>query len=298
MKSEKRKMKNPLLFTMILIGLALTAVAQQPNGFYADPNNPYGLSREVLSGPPHLPQVVGTPQAAGLKSDPLYGGILVSDGGLGDNSIQYGNSSRNIAVGPEGNIYAVYRSASGGIRVARSTNRGESFLPSVQVHGTAHEAEIAVSRNGTVYVVWATAGIAYVSRSLDGGASFETPVNAGPAFDNNIRAATDGNEVFLVDARGMSVLSSSNNGQSFDQFNLGASQAFADIHVDRKTGEVIVFADNPTVKYYTSTDRGASFGPPTNPRPGGDVYYSSTAYSSGARGRFAFIAGFPESATK
>ena len=285
-------MKSILLSSLILLALVFTLHAHQYDVSYSDSSfdNPYGLTEAELSRTQHLPQTSGDQTAAALKSNPLYEGVVVSDGNHGDNSILRGNTSRNVAAGPEGNIYAVYYSPTRGIRVARSTNGGQSFHPSVQVNSDDYEAEIAVSQNGNVYVAWVESSTAYVSRSLDGGTSFQTPVNAGSA-STGVHMATKDNYVFLVDQPGNNVLSSNDNGQSFGQVNLGASQAYADIHVDRQTGEVIVFADNPAVKYYISNDNGASFGAQIDPVPGGEVYFSIAAYSSGTLGRYAFIAG-------
>jgi len=291
-KTFKKVKTLTFFFTLIVIASGLNA--QQDGAPYSDStfDNPYGLTGERLSGTDHLPHTSGGQQTAGLNSDPLHEGILVSDGNHGDNSIRRGNTSRNVAAGPEGNIYAVYYHHTNGIRVARSTNGGQSFHPSVQVKDSYNEAEIAVSQNGNVYVAWVEINTAYVSRSLDGGTSFQTPVNAGSA-STGVHMATKDNHVFLVDQPGNNVLSSNDNGQNFSQLNLAANQVYADIHVDRQTGEVIVFADNPAVKYYISNDNGASFGAQIDPVPGGEVYFSIAAYSSGTHGRYAFIAGFP-----
>jgi len=285
-------MKNLLLSAFILFAFVLSLHAQPNQDTYSYPydDNPYGLTGKRHSGTTHLPNTSGEQKIAGLKANPLHAGVLVSDGNHGNNSILFGNTSRNVAAGPEGNIYVVYRSNTNGIRVARSTNGGQSFHPSVQVNSVVHEAEISVSQNGNVYVAWVESSTAYVIRSLDGGVSFQAPVNAGNA-SSNVRMATNNNHVFLVDQPANHVLTSNDNGQSFSQVNLGASQVYADIHVDRQTGEVIVFADNPVVKYFISDDNGATFGSQMNPDPGGDIYHSTAAYSSGSFGRYAFIAG-------
>ena len=75
-----------------------------------------------------LTGLFSAPASAGL----LFDTVPVSDAGT-DNSIASGNTTRNLAVGADGTIYAVYRGSSGGIRVARSVDRGASFQPSVQV---------------------------------------------------------------------------------------------------------------------------------------------------------------------
>ena len=84
---------------------------------------------------------------------PLYSDVLVSDVADTGNSIGRANTSRNIAINKEGEIYVVY-SGNSGIRVAKSSNRGQSFLPSVLVANAIGETEIAVNDRGDVFVAW------------------------------------------------------------------------------------------------------------------------------------------------
>jgi len=221
----------------------------------------------------------------------LFEDIPVSDGGNGDNTIASGNTSRNLAVGADGTIFAVYRGPTGGIRVARSSDRGQSFEPSVQVASDNFEAEIAVSTTGIVYVAWVDGtGRARVSRSLDDGASFSAPVDAGPST-STVHMATDANRVFVIDRPGNNILVSADNGQTFDLIELNASQVFSDIHVDEQTNDVIAVLDNPQVKYFISEDGGETFGNQILPDPGGSIFFSVAALSSGSNGRFIFVSG-------
>jgi hypothetical protein len=74
---------------------------------------------------------------------PLYNGVTASDTGF-SNDIGNANSSRNIAVSNDGVIYVVYTGSSG-IRVSKSVNRGQSFLPSVSISAFNAEPEIIVN---------------------------------------------------------------------------------------------------------------------------------------------------------
>jgi len=235
--------------------------------------------------------------AAGLLTAPLpalagllHGNVQVSDGASADKNLGSANTSRNLAVGADGTIYSVYNSISGGIRVARSTDRGQTFQASVQVSATNAEAEITVSSSGIVYVAWISGGNALVSRSLDGGQTFAAPVTAGVA-SNSVHMATDASRVYLIDQGGNNFHASADHGQTFSPVAINASQVFSDVHVDPSNGNVIVQVDNPTVKYYVSTNQGASFGPQILPNPGGDIYFSVGALSSGSAGRYLFVAG-------
>jgi len=224
----------------------------------------------------------------------LYQGVAVSDGNIGGNTIKYGSTSRNLAVGPDGTIYALYYGDDPGIRVARSTDNGASFLPSVQVSPDPFEAEINVSSTGIVYVAWAAGSRARVSRSINKGASFSLPVDAGPAANLAVQMATDGPMVYLVDLPGNNVLVSSDNGQSFVHRPLNAVSLFCGgIHVDRQTKQVLVVDDNPDIAYFISSDQGQSFSPRISPTPTGAVYFSTSALSSGKHGRFLFVTGGP-----
>ena len=225
----------------------------------------------------------------------LYNATPVSDGSY-SNTIVYGNTSRTLAVGADGSIYAAYHSPSGGIRVARSTDRGASFQASVQVYSTNHEAEISVSSIGIIYVAWFDDGQVRVSRSVDQGASFSSPVAAGQEGGSTVHMATDASRLYLIDKQGTNVLVSSDNGQTFTQAALGTFQVFSDIHVDEQNQQVIAILDDPTVKYYVSTNFGASFGPMIT--PGGSISYSVGTLSSGNGGRFMFISGSGTAALK
>lgn len=260
-------------------------------GVHVPCNRPVGLFLVLLTL--FTLSLGSLPAGAALVHD----SVPVSDSAANDQSIANGNTSRNLAVESDGTIYAVYRSNAGGIRVARSTDGGQSFQSSVQVYSENLEAEIAVSDTGIVYVTWVESGTAKVSRSLDGGSSFSDPVDAG-TVDRTVHMATDASYVYLVDASGNHFLASDDNGQTFSTVALNAGQAYSDVHVDPSSGDVIVQVDDPDVKYYVSTDHGNSFGPQIRPEPGGDIFFSVGALSSGSAGRFLFVSGSDTAALK
>jgi len=153
--------------------------------------------------------------AATLLASPLYSGVQVSDVGT-YNQIYYQSAVRSVAVGPTGEIYVAFASDNS-LRVAKSTNRGQSFLPSVQVSEDDVPADIAVDENGVVHVTWGAYGI-YYSRSTDGGATFSTPtVILDPKFNKSIKLwaahlALDPPWVYIVPEDGIALFRNGSNG--------------------------------------------------------------------------------------
>ncbi|MGN7762008.1 S-layer homology domain-containing protein [Paenibacillus sp. 22594] len=218
-----------------------------------------------------------------------YGEVLVSDQNTGW-TIAPGNTSRNLAVAPDGSIYAVYN-GNNEIRVAKSITGGQTFLPSVLVTNASFEPEVAVSAAGTVYVGWVKSGKSYLSKSTDSGQTFSAPIEIGAvsAGAAAIHLAVDGNYVYVTDRAGSLFYYSSDQGDSFNMYQFNESYAFTDIHIDPETGNVIVQKDNPSLKYYISTNHGVSFG--TGVVPGASVFYSVGSLSSGQMGKYLFVAG-------
>lgn len=228
-------------------------------------------------------------------STPLFSNVQVSNVGNG-NTISEPNTTRNVAVSPiTGTILVVYHGTDG-IRVARSTNRGQSFSPTVQITSSQVEAEIAIASTGLVYVGFTASGNAMLSRSTDDGLTFSAPANVGVMNSLQVHMATDGQYVYLLGDDGIDFLASSDNGLSFSGTTVGSGDAYSDVQVDPLTGDVFVQADNPLVTYYVSTNNGTSFGPANTPlpSPAGDIFYSTTAISSGSAGTFLFVSGGDE----
>src|SRR5690349_23502001 len=68
--------------------------------------------------------------ATGLRASPLHVGTTVND--VSAHSFGVSNVTRAVAAAPDGTIYVGFFSADGTqVRVARSTDRGATFAPSV-----------------------------------------------------------------------------------------------------------------------------------------------------------------------
>lgn len=100
----------------------------------------------------------------------------------------------DIVIGPHGDVFVVWTSRTTGnpdeIRLARSTNGGVSFLPSVVVSDdqslAAKYPRMAVDDDGIVYVVWGDSrndeSDIYLSISTDGGMTFGTNLKINDAM--------------------------------------------------------------------------------------------------------------------
>lgn len=224
---------------------------------------------------------------AALTPVPLYLDVPVSDIG-NDNSLETSNTSRKLAVAADGTVYALFRSATNGIRVARSTNRGQSFSASVQVTSTSAEAELAISNDGDLHVAWVAGSTVYHSISRDGAVTFSSPVAVGVGSES-VHMALDGDRVYIVPRNGLTVFRSEDDGATFASTAIGTGYAFADIFVDPITGDVLLAVDNPDVYFYKSSDFAQTFVGPT--ATGKSVYYSVGALAVTNTGRYLFMAG-------
>ncbi|QSF46363.1 S-layer homology domain-containing protein [Paenibacillus tianjinensis] len=217
-----------------------------------------------------------------------YGEVLVSDTSNSSWTIAPGNTSRNLAVSPDGSIYAVYN-GDGEIRVAKSSDNGKTFQPSVLAAAGSYEPEIAVSSSGTVYVVGVNAGSGVLVKSTDGGKTFSAPITVGALFGGSAHMAVDGSYIYVTDPSGSILYYSSNEGTTFNNYDFSESYVFTDLHVDPQTGNLIVQKDNPSLKYYVSKNHGQTMETPVI--PGKSVFYSVGALSAGSQGQYLFVAG-------
>lgn len=222
-----------------------------------------------------------------LTPVPLHLDVPVSDLG-NDNSLASSNTSRKLAVAADGTIYALFRSATNGIRVTRSTDRGQSFGASVQVAAVNAEAEIAIASDGDLHVAWIVGGNIQHAVSRDGAVSFSTPVVVG-AGANSAHMALDGDRVYIIPRNGSVVYRSSDDGATFAQTSTGSAFAFADIFVDPLTRDVLLVADNPSVFFFVSTDFAQTFTGPT--ATGKSVFFSVGALAVTGTDRYLFLAG-------
>lgn len=227
-----------------------------------------------------------TAQAA-LTPVTLHLDVPVSDIG-NDNSLATSNTSRKLAVAADGTIYALFRSPTNGVRVARSTDRGQSFGASVQVTTANAEAEIAIASDGDLHAAWIDGANIRHAVSRNGAATFSTPVTVG-AGSSSVHIALDGDRVYAVPRNGSVIYRSDDDGATFASTSTGASYAYADIFVDPLTRDVFVVTDNPSVFFFVSSDFAQTFTGPT--ATGKSVFYSVGALSATDAGRYLFLAG-------
>ena len=217
---------------------------------------------------------------------PLFSGVSVSDVGTGNN-IGNAISSRNIATSLDGTIYIVYTGSSG-IRVSKSTNRGQSFLSSVQISPINTEPEIVVNDSGIIFVSWIQSGNIMFSRSIDEGVTFSSPLIVGPG-NFTVHMATFGNSIYFIDKLRENIHSNSNNGIGVFNSSVFTRHVFADILTD-KNGVVYAPSDNPRLFLLESLDAGQNFSS-VNINPSRNIFFSSYALSDGPCGTFIFVGG-------
>jgi hypothetical protein len=97
------------------------------------------------------------------------------------------NGSLDLAVGPEGNVYAAWTEYEGRLVLCRSTDAGAHFSDPVHVAGStarpARGPSLDVDSTGTLHLAWAvgedpTADVQYV-RSMEAWNEFATPQTVG-----------------------------------------------------------------------------------------------------------------------
>ncbi len=220
---------------------------------------------------------------------PLFTGVQVSDGNT-DNNIAFPNTARKVATGPDGTIYVTYYGLTGGTRVARSTNRGQWFEPSVQLTALSIECEIAVDQAGVVHVAGVDVDHVLYTRSTDGGQNFAPMVSIADMFAISVHMSVDTPFVYLVPRSGSVVLVNGASGAgAFTSTPLGGSEVFSDIHTDRSNGQVIVQTDDPGLMFANSTDHGATFSPLTP--IAASIFYSTAVFANTPNGRFMYTGG-------
>jgi hypothetical protein len=203
------------------------------------------------------------------------------------------NTSRKIAVAPNGDIFVLYKRG-GGIYVAKSTDDGATFAAGVQVVLSASAAEIAVSISGVLYVTWSSSGTIFQKKSVDSGATWSSEVTVATGLTGGngsaVHTAVDREYVYAIYPSGEKVFSSADSGATWREAPLSAnSWAFSDILVDPLTGRTYAFVDDPSVSWFASVDRGLTFS--AERQTGKQVYYSVAAISSSEDTKYLFMAG-------
>ncbi len=206
---------------------------------------------------------------------------------VGEGSTSNSNTTRNIAADGQGNIYVAYHSNSG-IYVSNSTDNGHTFKNPIEISDTSSEVELSIS-GSQIFIAWVENGHAMISRSIDSGEHYSSPINVGSMNSAQVHMASDGSNVYLIAQNGMNFLYSNDNGLTFTAKDIAPGEAFADVQIDPVSKEVFVQTDNPNIYYYESSDFGTTFSSAI--APGGSIFYSATAISSGDNGRYLFISG-------
>lgn len=231
--------------------------------------------------------------AVNARAVVLHSAVPVSDSDT-DNTLTYPHTTRKLACGPDGTIYVVYRSPTSGIRLAKSTNRGESFDASVQISAVAYEAEVAVGSDEVVHVAYVVGTSAMYCRSTDGGATFSAPASVGNITNGivatTLHIAVDAPYVYIVPTGGMTLLRNTDSGAGvFTSTALGNTRVFSDVHVDPANGDVIVVTDDPSVRYFVSTDHAATFG--NEEAVGSAISYSTAVFAPTQDHRYIYTCG-------
>jgi len=155
-----------------------------PNG---DPDRVYVLWQEIVfSGGTHGGEAFFARSTDGGHSFERPVNLSNSVAGDGKGRLsprRWDNGSLDLAVGPDGTIYAAWTEYEGRLWVRRSTDGGQQFDPAVHVTGSdslpARGPSLDVGPEGTVYLAWATDGSASAdlrfARSSDRGRSFGDP---------------------------------------------------------------------------------------------------------------------------
>jgi len=203
---------------------------------------------------------------------PIFTNVQVDDntflGSIGD-----ANSTRNVAVAPDGTIHVVYARPSA-LWVTRSTDRGESFTPSITIPNSV----------GTI------PEILHFSKSVDGGVTFSESVLVGPGVGLSGHMSVSGSNVYIVDQSGGTAYVSKTNGDGgFVSQGLVNTFIDADVHTDQN-GRVFIVGANPSLRLFQSVNEGDSF-EDRSINPGGDIFFPSSTLSEGPCGSFLIVGG-------
>ena len=214
----------------------------------------------------------------------------------GGNHIYYANTSRNVAVAPNGDIYVAWYG--NGIKVAKSSDGGQSFGEPKQIIASNYEVEVAVSSNGTVYLAWVdtstSTDMAKLVKSTDEGETFSSPNDIGDVSSSgvggvSIHLATSDDKVFAVAPAGDKLFYSTDGGETFDSTSTGGNYVYSDVAVNEANGNVIVQTDAPNVYFFKSTNDGESLDGPHS--AGVSVSYSIGALANVDGTPYFYVAG-------
>jgi hypothetical protein len=153
-----------------------------------DARDVYILWQEIVfSGGTHGGEIFFARSTDGGKtfSDPINLSNSIAGDGKGRlTRRRWHNGSLDLAMGPQGDLYAAWTEYEGNLWFSRSTDRGDNFSDPLRVAG-GHDAEpargpsLAVDAEGTVYLAWTVgedkAADIRFAKSVDHGRSFGEP---------------------------------------------------------------------------------------------------------------------------
>jgi len=210
---------------------------------------------------------------------------------IGEGDTSHSSTSRNIAINSKGNIFVAYRN-SNGIFVTKSEDSGMTFSDPLLVSDMSFEVSINISNNDNIYLTWVDDenDSLYFSRSIDDGKTFEVAKKIGTFSDeSSIHIASDSEHIYILSQMGDHLFVSHNNGADFNETAINTWGVYSDIRVDRVTHKVYLQTDDPELKYSVSNDYAETFSEERT--PGGEIYYSTTAFSSYENGAYLFVSG-------
>jgi hypothetical protein len=207
----------------------------------------------------------------------------------GSKSLTTANTTRKLAVAPNGHIYALY-SGTAGNHFAKSTDGGATFSTSSSTVTPAGDAEIAVSSNGNIFITYVQSSLIKQIKSTNGGTSWSSPYDVGSSTAMSVHTAVDREFVYVIARNGQKVFSSADSGATWVESALSSTTwAYSDIAVDPLTGVIYPFVDRPQVSWFASSDRGLTFS--SERTTGKSVFYSVAALASNANDKYLFLAG-------
>ena len=171
-----------------------------------EPDTVYVLWQEIVfSGGTHGGEIFFARSADGGRSFGTPINLSRSEAGDGKGRLTedyWHNGSLDLALGPDGTLYAAWTEYEGALRLARSTDGGRTFTEPRRVAGgpdrlPARGPSLAVGPDGVVHLAWTVGGDPDAdirhARSTDGGMTFgETRrVASGPGHADAPKLARD-----------------------------------------------------------------------------------------------------------
>ncbi|MDP5093063.1 MAG: T9SS type B sorting domain-containing protein [Polaribacter sp.] len=220
----------------------------------------------------------------------LFSDIPVNDFGT-NNSLGEASTTKNVAVDLNGYIYVVYSSGSE-VRIAKSIDGGNSFLPSTLVENTFFNVnpEININENGTIFIAWTLNTSIFFTLSTDQGKTFTPAKHLVHSIAGSININSYKNNVYITNQQAEKLLVNSNYGiGDFNIIDTGEIVENSEILID-KNGILYIPIDKTEISFFESTNNGKTLIKRTiNPQR--EIFFSSYAISQGSQGTFIFVGG-------